>query len=240
MTFRSFILIFLFLCFSVQAQSFDEIKARIEHSIQENQIQITGIAVNQSFTHHELNYLLIVIKKGGVTNNLSNNKQGGRFAIGPSETKGLSQININLDQGDAIKAYLYIRDEQDRNLVSKDSLEINQSQFNPVQQETRIRRSSELSGLAIDETKSKVGKDFYDIFYMEFNRLPDNTSAVTIEEQPARGSSGQVNIKIDDRIIYGFMTNPSDEFLREQVGIALRYINDYNAKKKLIKNEFQY
>ncbi len=237
---RFSILIFFVLCFQVRAQSWDGIQARIEHTIQENQIQINGIAVNQSSTHHELTYLLIVIKKGGVNNNLSNNKQGGRFAVGPSETKGLSQMNVNLEPGDALKAYLYIRDEQDQNLVSKDSLEINHSQLSPVQQETRIRRTSELSGLAIDETKSKVGKDFYDIFYMQFNRLPDNDTAVTIEEQPARGSSGQINIKIDDRIIYGFMTNPSDEFLREQAEIALKYITDYNTKKKLIRNEFQY
>src|SRR5690606_41303057 len=99
----------------------------------------------------------------------------------------------------------------------------------------------ELKGLTIDETKSKVGKDFYDLFYIQYSQLPDKgNSAITISEIPVRGISGQINIEIDDKIVYSFMTNPSEDYLKEQLRNTLRYIKEFNTKKNLIKNEFIY
>ncbi len=98
-----------------------------------------------------------------------------------------------------------------------------------------------LNNLTIDETKTKVGKDFYDLFYIQYSQIPDKSnSAITISELPMRGSSGQINIQIDDKVVYSFVTNPSEDFLKEQISNSLRYIKDFNAKKNLIKNEFIY
>ena len=227
---------FFFPIFKIKGQ----VIAKIESQDMEGQLKITATATNNSATYQELNYLLVSIKKGN-GGNLSNNKQSGKFSLNPNETKKLSEININLTNKDALKTFVYIRDELTQKLVAKDSLEINQKNFGKNLTKIEEDGSFELKGLTIDDTKSKVGKDFYDAFYLQYSQLPEKSNyTITISELPYRGTTGQINIMIDDKKIYSFMTNPSEDYQKEQLGMTFRYIKDYNAKRNLIKNEFLY
>lgn len=237
------LLVFLFLMLlplSTFGQEDKRIIAKIQNETIEKQLKIKAIVTNNTPTYVELNYLLISIKKGE-NGNLSNNKQSGKFSINPGETKSLSEINVGLENKDALKAFLYIRDEQTQKLISKDSLEINQNFFNKKISQVEKEDAFELKGLTIDDTKTKVGRDFYDLFYIQYSQIPDkSTSSIKISELPARGTSGQINIEIDDKVIYSFITNPSEDYLMEQLAYTLRYIKEYNIRKNLIKNEFIY
>lgn len=224
----------------VCGQEDKKVNARIESSILENQIRLKAVVTNNMAVYKELNYLLISIKKGSA-GNLSNNQQSGKFSINPNEVKVLSEINVNLEKKDALKVFLYVKDEESQKLIAKDSLELNNDLFKKKTARVEEDAVFELKGLTIDETKSKIGKDFYDLFYLQYSQIPDkSSSAVTISELPLRGTSGQISIQIDDRIIYSFMTNPSDDYLKEQLAASLKYIKEFNAKKNLIKNEFIY
>ncbi|AZA85136.1 hypothetical protein C1637_07700 [Chryseobacterium lactis] len=224
----------------VYGQEEKKVNARIEKSILENQIKLKAVIVNNTAVYKELNYLLIAIKKSN-DGNLSNNRQSGKFSVNPSEVKVLSEINVNLGSKDALKAFLYIKDEETQKLIAKDSLELNNDLFKKKVAKVEEDAVFELKGLTIDDTKTKVGKDFYDLFYIQYSQLPDkSSSAITISELPLRGTSGQINIQIDDKIIYSFMTNPSDDYLQEQLAASLKYIKEFNARKNLIKNEFIY
>ncbi|WP_076445329.1 CsgE family curli-type amyloid fiber assembly protein [Chryseobacterium sp. RU37D] len=231
---------FVFLSILVYGQEDKKVTAKIESSMVENQIKLKAIVTNGTPIYKELNYLLISIKKdfGG---NLSNNKQSGKFSINPNEVKTLSETNINLEKKDALKAFLFIKDEETQKLIAKDSLELNNDLFKKKVAKIEEEVFYELSGLTIDETKSKVGKDFYDLFYIQYSQLPDKSnSVVTISELPIRGTNGQINVEIDDKIVYSFLTNPSEDYLKEQLSATFKYIKDFNAKKNLIKNEFIY
>ncbi len=231
---------FIFLSVCAYGQEDKKIVAKIGKEVIEKQLKIKALVNNNTSTYQELNYLLISIKKGA-GGNLSNNKQSGKFSINPNESKSLSEMSVNLEKGDALKAFLYIRDEETQKLIAKDSLEINQDFFKQTVGVVEKEEAFELSGLTIDDTKSKIGKDFYDLFYIQYNQIPDKSnSAITITELPARGTSGQINIQIDDKVIYSFMTNPSEDYLKEQLDFTLRYIKDFNSRKNLIKNEFIY
>lgn len=233
-------LFFLLLSLSLFGQDEIKVVAKIESDFTEKQLKIKALVTNNGSIYQELNYLLVSIKKSA-KGNLSNNKQSGKFTVNPNESKALSELNVNLDKGDALKAFLYIRDEETQKLLSKDSLEINQNFFKKSASVIEKEEAFELSGLTIDETKSKVGKDFYDLFYIQYSQIPDKSnSAITITELPTRGTSGQINIQIDDKIVYSFMTNPSEDYLKEQLDYTLRYIKDFNARKNLIRNEFIY
>ena len=229
-------------CLSVwtYGQEDKKVKAKIESSLMENQIKLKAVVMNNTAVYKELNYLLVSIKKGN-GGNLSNNQQSGKFSVNPNEVKVLSEINVNIESKDALKAFLYIREEETQKLVAKDSLELNSDLFKNKTARIEEDTASELRGLTIDETKSKVGKDFYDLFYMQYSQLPDKSSSVvTITELPLRGTSGQINIQIEDKVIYSFMTNPGEDYLNEQLAYSLKYIKEFNAKKNLIKNEFIY
>lgn len=233
-------LFFMVLSVFTYGQDDKKIVAKIEKEVIEKQLKIKALITNNTSTYQELNYLLISIKKGA-GGNLSNNKQSGKFSINPNESKSLSEMSVNLEKQDALKAFLYIRDEETHKLLAKDSLEINQDFFKKNVSVVEKEEAYEISGLMIDETKSKIGKDFYDLFYIQYNQNPDKSnSAITITELPARGTSGQINIQIDDKVIYSFMTNPSEDYLKEQLDFTLRYIKDFNSRKNLIKNEFIY
>ncbi len=232
--------LFIFLSATVNGQEDKKVNAKIEKSILENQIRLKAVVTNNTSVYKELNYLLVSIKKGNA-GNLSNNQQSGKFSINPSEVKVLSEISVNLEQKDALKAFLYIKDEETQKLVAKDSLEINTDLFRKKTAKVEEDAVFELKGLTIDETKTKVGKDFYDLFYIEYSQIPDKSNgAVTISELPLRGTSGQINIQMDDKVIYSFMTNPNEDYLKEQLAASLKYIKEFNAKKNLIKNEFIY
>ncbi|CAD0224109.1 curli production assembly/transport protein CsgE [Chryseobacterium sp. JV274] len=231
---------FSFLSVWTYGQEDKKINARIESSLLENQIILKAIVMNNTTVYKELNYLLVSIKKGN-GGNFSNNQQSGKFSVNPNEVKILSEISVNLESKDALKAFLYIRDEETQKLVAKDSLELNGDLFKKKTAKVEEDAAYELRGLTIDETKTKVGKDFYDLFYMQYSQLPDkSSSAITITELPLRGTSGQINIRIEDKIIYSFMTNPAEDYLKEQLVYSLKYIKEFNAKKNLIKNEFIY
>ncbi|WP_288448450.1 CsgE family curli-type amyloid fiber assembly protein [uncultured Chryseobacterium sp.] len=231
---------FTFLSVRGYGQEDKKINARIENSFLENQVILKAIVMNNTTVYKELSYLLVSIKKGN-GGNLSNNQQSGKFSVNPNEVKMLSEISVNLEPKDALKAFLYIRDEETQKLVAKDSLELNSDLFKKKTAKIEEDTAYELRGLTIDETKTKVGKDFYDLFYMQYSQLPDkSSSAVTITELPLRGTSGQINIQIEDKIIYSFMTNPAEDYLKEQLVYSLKYIKEFNAKKNLIKNEFIY
>lgn len=231
---------FIFLSVMMYGQEEKKVNARIEKSFLENLVKLKAIVVNNTPVYRELNYFLISIKKSN-DGNLSNNKQSGKFSINPNEVKVLSEINVNIESKDALKAFLYIRDEETQKLISKDSLELNNDLFKTKVAKVEEDAVSGLKGLTIDETKTKVGKDFYDLFYIQYSQLPDKSSSViTITELPLRGTSGQINVQIDDKIIYSFMTNPGEEYTKEQIAASLKYIKEFNAKKNLIKNEFIY
>lgn len=232
--------LFIFLSARVDGQEDKKVNARIENTILENQIRLKAVVTNNTAVYKELNYLLVSIKKGNA-GNLSNNQQSGKFSINPGEVKVLSEINVNLEAKDALKVFLYVRDEETRKLIAKDSLELNTDLFKKKTAKVEEDAVFELKGLTIDDTKTKVGKDFYDLFYIQYSQIPDKSSgAITISELPLRGTSGQISIQIDDKVIYSFMTNPNEDYLKEQLAASLKYIKEFNTKKNLIKNEFIY
>ncbi|WEK71003.1 MAG: CsgE family curli-type amyloid fiber assembly protein [Candidatus Chryseobacterium colombiense] len=235
-----FIFLAIFLSVDCYAQEERKVSAKIESETIEQQLIVKAFASNSTTVYKELNYLLVSIKKGN-GGNLSNNRQSGKFSINPNEVKKLSELSVNLDKKDALKIFLYIRDEESQKLIAKDSLEINQEAFSKKTSKIEEDVFSELKGLTIDETKTKVGKDFYDLFYMQYSQLPEkNNSTITISEIPTRGVNGQINIAIEDKVIYSFMTNPSEDYLKEQLFNSFRLIKEFIAKKNLIKNEFIY
>ncbi|WP_332018977.1 curli-like amyloid fiber formation chaperone CsgH [Kaistella sp.] len=237
------IFFFLLVC-SIQQikaqQEKSEISSKIESNFIEGQLTLKATASNQTTAYRELNYLFVSIKKSK-SGNLSNNKQSGKFTLKPDETKTLSQMSVNIQKNDALKVFLFIKEEETDKPVSKDSLEINANMFQDKITNINENEIFELKGITIDQTKTKVGKDFYDLFYLEYSKLPEKISSViTIDETPTMGRGSQISIGLEDRTLYSFIANPSEDYLSEQATLSVKIILDYYRKKSLIRNEFRY
>lgn len=94
-----------------------------------------------------------------------------------------------------------------------------------------------MRGIVTDETKTKVGKDFYDMYYYKYNEYKINASKiVSISEEFSFARNTKLVITIDNETIYEFMAKPDDEYLNYMVGKSIyatyTYLKDLEKQNK--------
>jgi hypothetical protein len=99
------------------------VKAKIEMEEIEGNLKITGTAENLSDILQSLTYTLSVIRKSNVNDNQSSNSQEGIVTLNPSETKKLSETQINLEKEVEIIVLLLFYDEN-KQMIGKDRIVI--------------------------------------------------------------------------------------------------------------------
>lgn len=229
-----------------QYEIHNKVQAVLEIDKQGDIIEIKSKAINNdNITHAELSYLLLSLKQNK-ENNLSNNKQEGKFVIDVDQVKNLSEIKTNISAGDQFKIYLFIRDESQNQLLSKDSIifavqdDMTLDIHKRVAEQKAKLNNFMLKGLAIDETKTKVGRDFFDLFYSQYSLISSNYSFILkVSEQPSFGRSGVISIQANNETIYSLHLMPNEEYLTEQVNYVLRQINHYNREKAHLNTELE-
>ncbi len=200
----------------------------------DNLFDIEGIVTNKTLTYQsEYSYLLFVLKKSrkGI---YSKNKQSGEFSLAPEEKKSLATLKININKGETCKAYLFIR--KDDVLVVKDSLKINLRDQKIDEVDKELDESEiGIKGLVVENTKTKPGRDFYDYYYQDYlSSQVKFPFIVRISEKPGRGRSSQISVIVEDRVLYRFMTRPSDEYIQMNAERAFAYTYSYYTKRAFL------
>ena len=73
----------------------------------------------------------------------------------------------------------------------------------------------ELSGIISDETKTRNGKDFYDYFYTEYNKINQKGyKIVSVQEELTFARNTKIIVSVDQEVISEFILRPDDEFLK--------------------------
>lgn len=230
------ILVLIFLSNKISAQS--GVAGKIVTDNSSGLLKIKAVSVNSSDLYYDLNYILISLKKGKSGN--STNKQSGKFSLKPHETKTLSEVNINLAKKDGLKVFLFLKDEETDKLIAKDSLEINSQQFT-AEVEYIPESNIELTGLTIDETKTRMGQMFYESFFKKYNQIPQKfEGTVTISELPSFGRNSRIVVTIDDQMIHSFMTKPDEESIDAEAERTLANLVTYSSRNSLRNKEFKY
>ena len=92
----------------------------------------------------------------------------------------------------------------------------------------------EIDGLVVDQTLTKSGRDFYELFYNQWQ--PPNGArnfTLLIQEQPSRGPGmgTQINIIINDYNVVSIPLQPRyaiiEKYAGRAVGIAVNYLVNY-------------
>lgn len=105
--------------------------------------------------------------------------------------------------------------------------------------------SLELDGLVLDQTRSRIGRDFYERFYAQWTSaaVPTNGSDILIEEQPTRGRLGFLEIKVNDTVVAAYHLQPREEWMetaaKEAVGRVTHYFNNMEQMQKALESKDQ-
>lgn len=116
------------------------------------------------------------------------------------------------------------------------------------QNEQQRRESNlgyEIDGLIVDETITKTGRDYYDIFYSNWEAPQRvNNYSVVIRERPSRGRGFQIVIEVNEEEISEMNLQPQFDMVEAAAldGVARTqgYLYNYeNLKKQLDEDELR-
>ncbi|QDP84020.1 hypothetical protein FNJ88_00070 [Chryseobacterium sp. SNU WT5] len=238
----NFLFIFLLLLSLNAVAQTNAVVAKIEVDNIEGSLKLKAIAKNAGDLNQSLNYIFVAVKKDQ-RKNMSSSQQENKFVLLPNETKILSEIAINIGKDDALKVYLFIKDEKTAKLVAKDSLELNPKNFNidASYEKASSEENMQLKGLIINETKTRVGDDFYGKFYsvLMLNDLTFNFR-VLVSEIPSTGKNTQLQVFANDENILTFVARPEDDYLNEAVKQTIVSLIKYEKDQQVDDKGFIY
>ncbi len=99
-----------------------------------------------------------------------------------------------------------------------------------------------INGLIVDETESKIGHDFYDAFYSEWQAPKIMTDyTITISEKPLPQLGTQITILINDSPVFKRFVQPRyeiiEELARQGAATAYSYLENYTEIQKQLQGE---
>jgi hypothetical protein len=219
---------------------FTEVKAKINVENVEDVLSITGTVENLKSEYKNISFKLAVLKSNKSGSNKANNSQDGRVTLESLQKVPLSTTQINATKDDQVTIVLFIYDEKDV-VIGKDRVEIG-SQVEPEKVSVRPNDGLEMVGIISNDTKTKLGNDYYDLFYAEYNKLKISSSKIiSIEEELTFGRTTKIMVSIEGEIIEEFNARPDDDFLQymaeESASKVFKYFKKLESQEKSI---FQY
>lgn len=223
-----------------------DVVAAIDLEVQDNSIiKITGSAHNTTEISKSLRYVLSVIKSG---KNKNKNAQEGRFVLEPNVKKNLSNTSINVNEEDRTIILLLVYENE--TIIGKDRIVLNgiegeEDEVRNLQKASEnedVKNTNEdgfvLRGVVIEDTKTKAGNDFYDMFYSSY--LTNNINGekiVKIEERLAIGNTTQINVLVGDEVVVQFFVNPRTQYLKSMADNSIYRVNAYFQRLKDTKDQ---
>ena len=102
--------------------------------------------------------------------------------------------------------------------------------------------SQELSGLLLDQTKTRLGREFYETFSSLWEFPPGSEFNLTVSELTDPRTGIQIYIYVDDVLVYGILLRPRGEELEEKaeeaVEVVLRYLLLKQEEEKALGQTF--
>ncbi|WP_028376240.1 CsgE family curli-type amyloid fiber assembly protein [Leeuwenhoekiella sp. MAR_2009_132] len=230
-----------------------EIEAKIIVDQNSEFFTIRAIAENKTFADRSLQYEFSAFKSDSLKK-ISKNTQEGRFVIGANEKKELAESILNSSERNRVIILLVIYDENKKPL-GQDRVVFNDIEENeeltisrPVPESSKIEISKETSlsqdgfeieGLIIENSITKVGRDFYQLFYSKYflSGLKSNKNII-ITESPGRSRNTRISIKVDNQLVWQFFSNPSRDYLERQANATLNSVLQQLQNLERIKDEF--
>ncbi|WP_210116199.1 CsgE family curli-type amyloid fiber assembly protein [Hymenobacter fodinae] len=107
-------------------------------------------------------------------------------------------------------------------------------------QAPRQQRAMEIDGLIVDQTISKVGHDFYDLFYTQFE-APTGTDeyVVTLVEKPSRGTATLITVSVNENDLLEMPLQPKADYIEaavaDAIGVVLAYLQEASSVSRQLE-----
>ena len=100
----------------------------------------------------------------------------------------------------------------------------------------------EIDGLLVDDTKTKTGKDFYDLFYGSWEAPKGAKNfTITISEKPFRFSSTLIVVSINDTPVYQSVLQPRQDIVeglsQDAISTTQSYLANYEEIMKQLNGD---
>ncbi|TDP01510.1 CsgE family curli-type amyloid fiber assembly protein [Flavobacterium sp. 245] len=216
---------------------YKEVKAKIEVKEIENMLFITGTVENLKSEFKNISYKLSVFKKNKSNSNKSTNAQDGRATLEPLQRIELSKTQVNYTKQDEVIVMLLIYDESNA-IIGKDRIVFNEETESDEGKSVPVD-GIEMVGIVANDTKTKLGNDFYDMFYAQYSKLKVHTiKIVTVQEELTFGRTTKITILVDSDIIEEFISRPEEDFLKYMAESAasklFKYFKNQEKQNKMI------
>ncbi|WP_299991512.1 CsgE family curli-type amyloid fiber assembly protein [uncultured Pontibacter sp.] len=104
----------------------------------------------------------------------------------------------------------------------------------PIEQKIRHSSQLEVDGLIVDETITKVGRDFYEIFHNKWEPpMFVKNFTILIKEFPTRGNGALVQIQVNEEIIFEQQLQPRYDIIEELAGYGVAIAAEYLENNRL-------
>ncbi len=248
---RTRIFVFLFF-FNLVALSAQDVfyKTWIDVQTENDQKKIEAKFLSKLQNERIFSFKLITEKSG---NNTSSNTQSGKFTAVPNKELVLSSTQINITTEDYFKAKLQIY--FNNNLIAQDSFELGTKKISKPKSTTKVTPTPnttptqkkeprsfsdnlEIDGLIIDETRSKVARDFYDFFYSKWIAPNDAKDfVIKIKELPSRGRVARVTVEVNDRALFTRVLQPRLDIVEDMAKHAIRIVRKHLSENESLKKD---
>ena len=201
--------------------------------------------VNNTKRPQVLNYEMVLQQKETET---KVDRKQGFVESKPGQVKMIAKIPAQFTSNDKFRIDIEIYDQR-LNVLDRDSLQRGNFK-NIIAAKKVITKSAkdpetEIGGLVIDLTKSKQGRDFFELFYQGYSSLGKQANNnITVEELPARGTVSRIGIKVNETLIFQRFLTPRASIVEENASLAVQVIaghlqRDKNLEKQLENEDVQ-
>lgn len=253
----SLIMLFSLFCVTKSASQIYNQNVEAKIVVQEGVewVQLTATAYNKTTITQSIRYDFSIIRNDIGASNFSKNTQNGRRVVEPGLRTDLSQTTINANPEDRVVILLLIYDDNDQ-IIGKDRVaynddetldtEVKEDLVDKLQVDNTQDDIGEtydgikLTGVVLDETKTKAGRDFYQLFYSSYLANQINSDRIiTLREIFSMGNNTRVQVLVDENIIFEFFVRTQYDYLKSMVDVSIRrvgmHFNRLNREANLIK-----
>ncbi|GAB2794553.1 curli production assembly/transport component CsgE [Hymenobacter luteus] len=104
----------------------------------------------------------------------------------------------------------------------------------------KVAAGAETSELVMDQSITKPGRDFYDLFYSQWEAPADvKEYTIIIGEKPGRANSTFVTVRVNDNDLLEFPLQPNYDIIQETAREAIGYVQDYLVQQLNLSRQLE-